>query len=337
MQDDSLDVDLAKPGNYRHEKRDVEQGLERSLDTTACTGSSNGILETAIEPSEQKELPHRESSAGTVSYHLLAELEQSSARLTEYTHTLGDSEDSHATRLGHKKRTDCSGASQYLRVSSGQSRYGEQVATKTEQLPGARSSPVSLVVTDNDVLLGRGKAHTFHPGNRRMQLLSLLHRQSYDDADRDEKREITWAIMNFIKLENGRFLKHDKLHDKWIEVPDSVARAKVSHAIRDGRFRKTVEDIDRKELDRILPLLPEHIRQHGAAMCIDTKEETAHNLFGEEESVILQSVLLPSSPSSAPVPSPSSATRDVSLVIDATIENPPWKKTKYNSLPDSDH
>jgi hypothetical protein len=94
-----------------------------------------------------------------------------------------------------------------------------------------------------DVLLGRGKTHTGHPGNKRLQTVLSMHSVRYNaTTSRKEKTAITQEIVQIIHSESdppGRFLKFDKDANGWVKVDDAWARIKVSHAIRyASRYKK---------------------------------------------------------------------------------------------------
>jgi hypothetical protein len=54
-----------------------------------------------------------------------------------------------------------------------------------------------------DVLLGRGKTHTGHPGNKRLQTVLSMHSVRYNNAttSRKEKTAITQEIVQIIQSE----------------------------------------------------------------------------------------------------------------------------------------
>jgi hypothetical protein len=116
-----------------------------------------------------------------------------------------------------------------------------QTKTRTE------ASSQNLVTTETpgpfDVLLGRGKKHTWHPGNERLRTLLNMNSVRYNaTASRNEKTLITQEIVQSIQTAGvlpGRFLKFDKEANGWAEVDDAAARIKVSHAIRyASRYKK---------------------------------------------------------------------------------------------------
>jgi hypothetical protein len=94
--------------------------------------------------------------------------------------------------------------------------------------------------TQHDVLFGRGKPYQGHEGNQRLHKVVNLYKARYSQARRHEKTEIAEEIVQFIKTggtKAGRFLKRVEGEECWVEVGDSIARDKVSHALR-GKPRK---------------------------------------------------------------------------------------------------
>ena len=94
--------------------------------------------------------------------------------------------------------------------------------------------------TQYDVLFGRGKPYQGHEGNIRLHKIVDLYKGRYVKARRHEKTEIAEEIVQFIKsggAKAGRFLKRVDGEETWTVVCDSIARDKVSHALR-GKPRK---------------------------------------------------------------------------------------------------
>lgn len=84
----------------------------------------------------------------------------------------------------------------------------------------------------SDVILGRGRKANNHPGNIRLRTMVEELSDVYKTSSKKEKTEITQRMVNSIQT-NGRFLKESEMIG-WVEVPDEVARIKVSHAFRDS-------------------------------------------------------------------------------------------------------
>jgi hypothetical protein len=114
-------------------------------------------------------------------------------------------------------------------------------------MPTSTEASQNLVTTETpgrfDVLLGRGKKHSGHPGNERLQNVLDMNSVRYNaTTSRNEKTAITQEIVQRIQTAcdpRGRFVKFDKDANGWVEVDDATARIKVSHAIRyASRYRK---------------------------------------------------------------------------------------------------
>lgn len=93
--------------------------------------------------------------------------------------------------------------------------------------------------TKFDVLFGRGKPYQGHSGNIRLHKVVDVYKPRYSQARRHVKTEIAEEIVQFIKgggEKAGRFLKRTEGEDAWVEVSDTIARDKVSHALR-GKSR----------------------------------------------------------------------------------------------------
>jgi hypothetical protein len=121
----------------------------------------------------------------------------------------------------------------------------QPILPKPDRIEAKRPSPtarpsIACEPREDDVLFGRGPVHQHHPGNRRMQLLLDNHREEYDKADRFDKTVIARTIIQMIESKRGRFLKFEKNRNIWEEVPDKMARDKVSHAMRDNRKKPLV-------------------------------------------------------------------------------------------------
>jgi len=94
-------------------------------------------------------------------------------------------------------------------------------------------------LTDNDVLLGRGKSADTHPGNILFRQLIDERRSRYDEATRKNKTAICKEIIQLIHDRNGRFLQNKQgsstLEQRWQEVDAGTARSKVANCFRSFR------------------------------------------------------------------------------------------------------
>jgi hypothetical protein len=90
----------------------------------------------------------------------------------------------------------------------------------------------------NDVLLGRGKPFHQHSGNVRMRELVDLYQEEYKLAPVGEKIYIADKIVQAIMIkEHSLFLKRQP-DGWWVQVLESEAREKVTHAFRTARTKE---------------------------------------------------------------------------------------------------
>lgn len=115
-------------------------------------------------------------------------------------------------------------------------------------------------ITDHDVLFGRGRFCTDHPGNRVFRQLIQIYNQNYKLLERaTEKTKYCNEIVHFIQRMGGRFLKYEGQggdeknhhpsdavlgHFSYYIVTDITARDKVSQAFRDNSGKKTTSNTE---------------------------------------------------------------------------------------------
>ncbi|KAG7361442.1 hypothetical protein IV203_036542 [Nitzschia inconspicua] len=83
-----------------------------------------------------------------------------------------------------------------------------------------------------DVLLGRGRPYQNYSGNTLLSNILNVRRQEYNEASRFEKTVIAYDIVKTIHENGGRFIQRNESTDGWVEVPEAVARDKVSSGFR---------------------------------------------------------------------------------------------------------
>lgn len=90
-----------------------------------------------------------------------------------------------------------------------------------------------VVPTENDIILGRGTAHSRHPGNVRMYTLVQSYRDLYEkSANRCKKSYLIVTITNEL-LRSGRFVRLAEVSTGLcVECSYREARQKVGHAMR---------------------------------------------------------------------------------------------------------
>jgi hypothetical protein len=115
----------------------------------------------------------------------------------------------------------------------------EEKAQKTAASnPAGTQNTASQLLTPspNDVLFGRGKPYQAHEGNVRLHKMVKLQKQRYLNSRRYDKLAIAEEIVKEVQYgrlgEPGRFLKRADGEEYWEEVSNTIARDKVSHALR---------------------------------------------------------------------------------------------------------
>lgn len=101
----------------------------------------------------------------------------------------------------------------------------------------------SIDITPSDVIGGKGKNSSYHPGNKYYNDLIRQHRNEYHNCpDFKIKREIASKVINKIKGQSppGRFLfrKNDVEGKPWMEYDDENVTKKVLQALREKRTDK---------------------------------------------------------------------------------------------------
>lgn len=87
----------------------------------------------------------------------------------------------------------------------------------------------------SDVLLGKGRPIQGHAGNLRLQAIVDTYVEKYCKLESKlEKTTLAGDIVIWVKGASGRFLSKES--GIWREVPDDVARDKVSHLFRNRRL-----------------------------------------------------------------------------------------------------
>lgn len=151
----------------------------------------------------------------------------------------------------------------------------------------------NVVLTDFDILLGRGRTSFNHKGNRRFRKFIVCNVQRYSiSTNRFSKSLVVSEVLKGIKLAGGRFLREGS-DGKYFEVADKIAKEKIGHALRDVLFMKEPDQNGKKK------------RRPATTTTSTTKQQTT-----AKRSTSLSSVpsLTPTSPSQGPLASPASVT-----------------------------
>lgn len=106
----------------------------------------------------------------------------------------------------------------------------EFIITKTTTMS------TTIEMNENDILLGRGGNNNKHAGNIQLRTLAHTHRVAYGQATKKAKSAIARELVNYIKslTPTGRFLRKNPASDNWEEAEESIAKEKVSQALRDA-------------------------------------------------------------------------------------------------------
>eukprot|EP00548_Thalassiothrix_antarctica_P020538 CAMPEP_0194196242 /NCGR_PEP_ID=MMETSP0154-20130528/76563_1 /TAXON_ID=1049557 /ORGANISM="Thalassiothrix antarctica, Strain L6-D1" /LENGTH=466 /DNA_ID=CAMNT_0038920825 /DNA_START=27 /DNA_END=1427 /DNA_ORIENTATION=- len=114
---------------------------------------------------------------------------------------------------------------------------------------GVLDSNGDILVTDNDILCGRGGMTNHHKGNKRFRDIVTLHRPDYVRANKVNKPAVARMIIKAIRSGDppGRFLKKDGTNGKWFDIGDRRAAEKASQALRE----KTPEERCKVRADQL--------------------------------------------------------------------------------------
>lgn len=95
-----------------------------------------------------------------------------------------------------------------------------------------RLSGVIDTPTSTDILCGKDKTYSQHPGNLFYRQLIEQHAAGYSlAASKQDKIKITRMVL--ADLQGRRFLQPDRNHKgRWVVVPQQKVRDKCSHALR---------------------------------------------------------------------------------------------------------
>jgi hypothetical protein len=94
-----------------------------------------------------------------------------------------------------------------------------------------------ILVTEHDVLCGRGAPNLHHPGNQYFRSLVRAHQKEYSLIPRRDKAVLVERILSDIRERGGRFLRQQQSPRIWMEVHQAIAYEKVCQALRE--YKKT--------------------------------------------------------------------------------------------------
>jgi len=107
-------------------------------------------------------------------------------------------------------------------------------ASTSDLPPNAVDKDGNILVTDHDILCGRGGLTNHHKGNKRFRDIVALHRPDYVRAPKIQKPSVARVIVRAIRNGDppGRFLRKEK-SGLWIDIGDKRAAEKTSQALRE--------------------------------------------------------------------------------------------------------
>jgi len=106
------------------------------------------------------------------------------------------------------------------------------------QLHQHRAYYPDWAVLEWDVLCGREKRATSHPGTQRFRDIVQSYCGRYQNTERrSEKADIANEIISVIHGDGSRFLKQSGDGSGWVQLDDATVKEKVSHALRSTKAK----------------------------------------------------------------------------------------------------
>lgn len=116
--------------------------------------------------------------------------------------------------------------------------------SKGENQDGARREHSSVIKdpAPGDVILGRGSANAWRPGNSHLHHLVDHYQTQYHEArSRKAKANVVDVIYKNMK-DSGRFLRKIPGREEYEEVMEKTVREKIAHTLRDRRPKVAPQD-----------------------------------------------------------------------------------------------
>ena len=127
---------------------------------------------------------------------------------------------------------------------------GSQVQDETVQSNQMTLKPETIVVSNSDVLCGRGGLANRHPGNRMFRRIVEKNKELYQSThNKFHKYFLTVSIIMAVEGKGGRFLKRDdKNKSTWVQISRTEAVSKTAQALReqDGKIKKSCATVESK-------------------------------------------------------------------------------------------
>ena len=124
---------------------------------------------------------------------------------------------------------------------------------RRQQEEEAEPNYQNIIVSSNDILMGRGRRSQYHVGNMWLNQKLIENLEEYDaSANRREKKKIVLEIFEKVKSNGGRFLKLSKL-DCWEVQSEEACIQKIQHDFRTIRKMNIIEENSNSRVKKILP------------------------------------------------------------------------------------
>ena len=207
-------------------KRLLEQALNEARATCIRLSNDGGSqFGTCLDPNTFKLLVPTESrieALDGVGLNLADESSVSTSRI----------KDNEVNRSDGKKSP---GGAALHHDLNGETVFDTRVPSDPSLLVGPVDENGDIVVTENDILCGRGGLTNHHKGNKRFRDVVALHRADYVRAVKIHKPNVARMIVKAIRNSDppGRFLRKDATTNRWVEIGDRRAAEKASQALRE--------------------------------------------------------------------------------------------------------
>ncbi|KAL3932678.1 MAG: hypothetical protein SGBAC_010738 [Bacillariaceae sp.] len=127
----------------------------------------------------------------------------------------------------------CMGSSLVSGLSAGSSARSSEDGTSSQ----SNAHRILPDHTEKDVLLGRGRDIQNHIGNIHFREFLTAHQDDYDEAPRNQRRQIATSLYNVLKSDGIRFW-HKSSAGEWEEIGALEGEKKIGQLFRTRRKRK---------------------------------------------------------------------------------------------------
>jgi hypothetical protein len=138
--------------------------------------------------------------------------------------------------------------------------------------PSSNSQAITSNYNDKDVLSGRGGGTNLHSGNRYYRELIFNHRETYDEASKANKPNVSRKIVKMVRDSGGRFLRKDG-QGLYHDIGNTSAREKTSQALRHRTFEmRNIEEGKKSDAKK-------ESHEDADTECLEAKKKDADTEF----------------------------------------------------------